>query len=81
MFYKLNIFAEGVDLVEWQIKIAAGEELPLKQKDINVNGHAFEARIYAEDPRSGFLPGAGLLHYLTTPAPSEDVRIETGTYW
>ncbi|XP_030765344.1 methylcrotonoyl-CoA carboxylase subunit alpha, mitochondrial isoform X1 [Sitophilus oryzae] len=68
----------GTDLVEWQIKVASGEELPVKQKDIPLRGHAFEARIYAEDPQGGFLPGAGPLEYLKTPLPSEDVRIETG---
>ncbi|CAH0556999.1 unnamed protein product [Brassicogethes aeneus] len=68
----------GTDLVEWQIKIASGEKLPLNQEDIPLKGHAFEARIYAEDPRGGFLPGAGPLRHLTTPNPSEDVRIETG---
>ncbi|XP_019871094.2 methylcrotonoyl-CoA carboxylase subunit alpha, mitochondrial isoform X1 [Aethina tumida] len=68
----------GTDLVEWQIKIASGEELPVKQEDIPLRGHAFEARIYAENPRGGFLPGAGPLLYLQTPEASTDVRIETG---
>ncbi|XP_060516748.1 methylcrotonoyl-CoA carboxylase subunit alpha, mitochondrial isoform X2 [Cylas formicarius] len=68
----------GVDLVEWQIKIASGEKLLLKQEEIPLKGHAFEARIYAEDPRGGFLPGAGPLLYLSTPKPQDDVRIETG---
>lgn len=68
----------GTDLVEWQIRIAAGERLPLKQEQITRNGHAFEARIYAENPRGGFLPGAGPLRYLSTPQPSADVRVETG---
>lgn len=64
--------------MEWQIKIASGEELPVKQEDIPLRGHAFEARIYAENPRGGFLPGAGPLLYLQTPEASTDVRIETG---
>ncbi|XP_050306869.1 methylcrotonoyl-CoA carboxylase subunit alpha, mitochondrial isoform X2 [Anthonomus grandis grandis] len=68
----------GTDLVEWQIKIAAGEEIPLKQADIPLKGHSLEARIYAEDPRGGFLPGAGPLQYLATPTPDDDVRVETG---
>ncbi|EDV52913.1 methylcrotonoyl-CoA carboxylase subunit alpha, mitochondrial [Drosophila erecta] len=68
----------GTDLVEWQIRIAAGEPLPLKQSEITRRGHAFEARIYAENPRGGFLPGAGPLRYLTTPQPSNNVRVETG---
>ncbi|XP_055918978.1 methylcrotonoyl-CoA carboxylase subunit alpha, mitochondrial [Eupeodes corollae] len=66
------------DLVEWQIRIASGEPLPLTQEQIVRNGHAFEARIYAENPRNGFLPGAGVLRHLSTPKPEENVRIETG---
>lgn len=68
----------GTDLVEWQIRIAAGERLPLTQEQIGRKGHAFEARIYAENPRGGFLPGAGPLRYLSTPEPNEFVRVETG---
>ena len=59
--------------------MAAGEELPIKrQEDLRLSGHAFEARIYAEDPDNDFMPGAGPLVYLSTPEPSEHVRIETG---
>ena len=54
----------GVDLVEWQLRVAAGEELPAKQDEIELCGHAFEARIYAEDPAKGFLPAIGTLHHL-----------------
>ncbi|XP_046388913.1 methylcrotonoyl-CoA carboxylase subunit alpha, mitochondrial [Ischnura elegans] len=68
----------GTDLVEWQLKVASGEKLPKSQKELNINGHSFEARIYAEDPAGGFLPGAGQLHYLSTPEAASDVRIETG---
>lgn len=68
----------GTDLVEWQIRIASGEPLPLTQEQIVRKGHAFEARIYAEDPRGGFLPGAGPLEHLSTPQPNETVRVETG---
>ena len=68
----------GTDLVEWQLKVAAGEPLPLGQDDIKLNGHAFETRIYAEEPGNNFLPGAGPLLHLTTPQPAADVRIETG---
>lgn len=64
--------------MEWQLKVASGEKLPLTQEEIKLKGHAFEARIYAEDPRGGFLPGAGPLLHLTTPEPQPDVRIETG---
>ncbi|XP_005102546.1 methylcrotonoyl-CoA carboxylase subunit alpha, mitochondrial [Aplysia californica] len=68
----------GTDLVEWQLKVAAGEKIPLQQEEITVQGHAFEARIYAEDPDNGFMPGAGPLLHLSTPAPDADLRIETG---
>ncbi|CAG5017585.1 unnamed protein product [Parnassius apollo] len=68
----------GTDLVEWQLRIAAGEPLPVKQEDIVRRGHAVECRIYAEEPRAGFLPRAGTLHRLTQPTPEEFVRVETG---
>lgn len=68
----------GLDLVEWQLRVASGEELPLKQEQISLNGHAFEARIYAENPRNGFLPGAGQLLYLKPPQEADNVRVETG---
>lgn len=68
----------GTDLVEWQIKVASGETLPMTQSEIAKKGHAFEARIYAEDPAGGFLPGAGPLEYLSTPQTSNTTRVETG---
>jgi len=68
----------GTDLVEWQLRVAAGEKLPVTQDDIKLNGWSFEARIYAEDPDGGFMPGAGPLLHLSTPKASESVRIETG---
>ncbi|WNC69875.1 acetyl/propionyl/methylcrotonyl-CoA carboxylase subunit alpha [Thalassotalea nanhaiensis] len=68
----------GQDLVEWQLRVAAGETLPLKQNELVLNGHAFEARIYAEDPNNDFLPATGKLSYLRTPVESEHVRIDTG---
>ncbi|XP_015126568.1 methylcrotonoyl-CoA carboxylase subunit alpha, mitochondrial [Diachasma alloeum] len=68
----------GLDLVEWQLNIAAGEKLPLTQDQLSINGHAFEARIYAEDPRGGFLPRAGPLVHLSPPKTSENIRVETG---
>ncbi|KAL7867013.1 hypothetical protein AOLI_G00148270 [Acnodon oligacanthus] len=68
----------GTDLVEWQLKVAAGEKLPLSQSDIVLRGHSFEARIYAEDPNNDFLPGAGHLLHLSTPQPDRHARIETG---
>jgi 3-methylcrotonyl-CoA carboxylase alpha subunit len=68
----------GLDLVEWQLKVAAGERLPLLQTQLAIMGHAMEARIYAEDPAQGFLPSIGKLEYLATPAESDVVRIDTG---
>ena len=61
----------GIDLVEWQLRAAAGEHLPVTQDDIKLNGWSFEARIYAEDPDGGFMPGAGPLLHLSTPQASE----------
>jgi 3-methylcrotonyl-CoA carboxylase alpha subunit len=68
----------GLDLVEWQLRVAAGESLPLRQEEIPLAGHAIEARIYAEDPQHDFLPSIGLLEHLSTPATSSRVRIDTG---
>ncbi|MGH7032811.1 MAG: biotin carboxylase N-terminal domain-containing protein [Stellaceae bacterium] len=68
----------GLDLVEWQIRVAAGEPLPLGQKAIRRNGHAVEARLYAEDPAHGFLPAAGKLALLRLPAETPALRVETG---
>lgn len=68
----------GIDLVEWQLRIAAGEPLPLAQKDITSKGHAIEARIYAEDPNNNFLPQTGTLIYLSPPLANAHVRIDTG---
>ena len=71
----------GIDLVEWQLRVASGEKLPLAQKDIGLDGHAFEARLYAEDPGKGFLPAVGTLYHLSfaeAAAPGSTVRIETG---
>ncbi|KIJ22226.1 hypothetical protein PAXINDRAFT_106152 [Paxillus involutus ATCC 200175] len=60
----------GLDLVEWQLEVAAGNPLPLTQSSIPLVGHAFEARIYAENPRNDFLPDSGRLLYLSTPTPT-----------
>ena len=68
----------GLDLVEWQLRIAAGEPLPLDQTSIGMQGHAIEARIYAEDPERGFLPSIGRIVHLSAPAASAEVRIDTG---
>ena len=68
----------GLDLVEWQLRVADGEKLPLAQKEISLQGHAIEARIYAEDPRRDFLPATGRLLHLAFPAQSAEVRVDTG---
>lgn len=68
----------GQDLVEWQLLVASGQPLPLAQDDIKVNGHAFEARIYAEDPDNDFLPCTGTIRHLRTPEGEAGVRIDTG---
>jgi len=68
----------GVDLVEWQLRVAAGEPLPKRQDEIALCGHAIEARIYAEDPERGFLPSIGVLAHLRAPAPSPALRVDTG---
>jgi 3-methylcrotonyl-CoA carboxylase alpha subunit len=68
----------GLDLVEWQIRIAAGEALPLAQKDLRISGHAIEARVYAEEPHRDFLPASGRIVHLGLPAESENVRVDTG---
>ncbi|MFC3552233.1 acetyl/propionyl/methylcrotonyl-CoA carboxylase subunit alpha [Lysobacter cavernae] len=76
----------GLDLVEWQLRVAAGEALPLAQADIAQQGHAIEVRLYAEDPEAGFLPGSGRLERLRMPTPDappstgsgQVVRIDSG---
>ena len=69
----------GLDLVEWQLRIAAGEPLPLPQEQIRHSGHSIELRLYAEDPAQNFLPGSGRLHHLNLPqADGRRVRIDAG---
>ncbi|MDP1734476.1 MAG: acetyl/propionyl/methylcrotonyl-CoA carboxylase subunit alpha [Sulfuritalea sp.] len=68
----------GLDLVEWQLKVGAGETLPLRQEQLLIRGHALEARIYAEDPDKGFLPSIGKLIHLAPPAETLHVRVDTG---
>ncbi|MEE9388956.1 MAG: acetyl/propionyl/methylcrotonyl-CoA carboxylase subunit alpha [Paracoccaceae bacterium] len=65
----------GIDLVEWQLRVAAGEALPKQQAEIALNGHAFEARLYAENVPAGFLPATGTLRHLQFPT---GVRVDTG---
>src|SRR5215212_9825985 len=68
----------GQDLVEWQLRVAAGEPLPLSQEQLTIRGHALEGRIYAEDAAKGFLPSTGRLIHLAPPPETLHVRIDTG---
>ena len=70
----------GLDLVELMIRVAAGEKLPLQQKDVKLDGWAMEARLYAEDPFRNFLPSTGRLVKYREPEPGPDVRVDTGVY-
>ncbi|WP_133406550.1 acetyl-CoA carboxylase biotin carboxylase subunit [Parashewanella tropica] len=71
-------YVTNQDLVEWQLKVADGQRLPLHQDEIEVKGHSFEVRIYAEDPQNEFLPASGKLDYLQEPDASDYVRIDSG---
>ncbi|KAE9044071.1 Methylcrotonoyl-CoA carboxylase subunit alpha [Phytophthora rubi] len=66
------------DLVELQLKVAAGQKLPIRQEDLKIHGHAVEARIYAENPYNDFLPGSGTLQHIRLPRTSKNVRVDTG---
>ena len=68
----------GLDLVEWQLRVACGESLPWQQSELRIAGHAIEARIYAEDPERDFLPATGKLLHLAFPAGTPEVRIDAG---
>jgi 3-methylcrotonyl-CoA carboxylase alpha subunit len=68
----------GLDLVEWQLRVASGEPLPLRQEQLVLRGHAIEARIYAEDPERNFLPCVGILALLKPPTPTPAIRVDSG---
>jgi acetyl/propionyl-CoA carboxylase alpha subunit len=67
----------GLDLVEWQLRVADGEPLPLTHEQLSIRGHSLEARIYAEEPGKGFLPSTGRLIHLASPPESLHVRVDT----
>ncbi|KAA8996073.1 acetyl/propionyl/methylcrotonyl-CoA carboxylase subunit alpha [Stenotrophomonas cyclobalanopsidis] len=71
-------YITGTDLVEWQLRVAAGQPMPLRQEQLAIHGHAIEARLYAEDADRGFLPSTGTLRRLRLPMPSANVRVDTG---
>jgi 3-methylcrotonyl-CoA carboxylase alpha subunit len=68
----------GIDLVEWQLRVAFGEKLPLTQDQIRLNGHAIEARVYAENPQKNFMPSVGRIRTWRTPAEGDGLRIDAG---
>jgi 3-methylcrotonyl-CoA carboxylase alpha subunit len=68
----------GVDLVEWQLRVAFGEPLPVKQDEIKLNGHAIEARVYAENPQKNFMPSVGRIKTWRTPPEGDGLRIDAG---
>src|SRR5207245_8826146 len=72
----------GLDLVEWQLRVASGQPLPLKQDQLRIHGHAIEARICAENPDANFLPATGRLDVYRTPSAAEfeqgDLRLDAG---
>ncbi len=78
--HRVTELITGIDLVEWMIKVAAGEKLPFTQEQIQYNGWAMEARIYAEDPKRGFLPSSGRITRYQEPENVQNVLIDTGVY-
>jgi 3-methylcrotonyl-CoA carboxylase alpha subunit len=68
----------GIDLVEWQLRVAFGERLPLKQDEVRLNGHAIEARVYAENPHKNFMPSVGKIRTWRTPEQTNGLRIDAG---
>ncbi|UAW96868.1 acetyl/propionyl/methylcrotonyl-CoA carboxylase subunit alpha [Halopseudomonas nanhaiensis] len=68
----------GLDLVAWQIRVARGEPLPIRQDEVQLNGHAIEVRLYAEDPEQDFLPASGRLHLYREPASGPGRRVDSG---
>ncbi len=78
--HSVTEFTHGIDLVEWMIRIAAGEELTIQQEDVRPHGWSVEARVYAEDPNRKFMPSTGRLVRYREPVESAEVRINSGVY-
>ena len=76
--HPVNEMITGEDLVEWQLRVADGEPLPKLQHQLQIHGHALEARIYAEEPEKGFLPAIGKIDYLHYPTQNQSVRVDSG---
>lgn len=76
--HPVSEYVTGLDFVEWQLRVASGEKLPLAQKDITCTGHAIEARLCAENVEEGFLPSSGTLHVWHMPKEHERLRVDTG---
>ena len=77
--HPITEFVTGLDLVKWQIRIASGEKLTLKQGELIQRGHAIECRIYAEDPENNFLPSLGKIHVMKNPE-GPNIRVDSGIY-
>ena len=69
----------GLDIVKWMVRIAEGEKLPFKQKDLSINGWAVECRVYAEDPETNFMPSPGHLYYVKAPT-GPGIRDDSSIY-
>jgi 3-methylcrotonyl-CoA carboxylase alpha subunit len=76
--HPVSEYITGLDFVEWQILVASGQELPLKQSEINLTGHAIEVRLNAEDPENNFIPAPGIVKHLKWPNENKNCRIDSG---
>src|SRR5690606_40401758 len=70
----------GLDLVAWQLRVANGEPLPIRQEQVPLHGHGIEVRLYAEDAEQGFLPASGRLDLYREPAPGPGRRVDSGVH-
>ena len=78
--HSVTEFTHGIDLVEWMIRVADGEELTIRQEDVRPHGWSVEARVYAEDPNRKFMPSTGRLVRYREPVESDEVRVNSGVY-